>query len=267
MPPPELQHLCEIVAAIAERELPLRFDGCRGTRKSDGSLVTEADLAMQQALADALRSRWPAVTLIAEEMDAGTRDAALQQAGGDFWCVDPLDGTSNFTAGIPYFAVSVARIQDGQPSMGVVYDPNRRETFSATRGQGAWLNGERLTPGRSPAGLGECVALIDLKRLPQDLAARLASTPPYRSQRSFGAVALDWCWLAAGRGHLYLHGRQNLWDYAAGYLVLVESGGHALTLEGEDVFRASLTPRSAAAARDAALFERWKAWLQIPGDG
>jgi myo-inositol-1(or 4)-monophosphatase len=76
-------------------------------------------------------------------------------------------------------------------------------------------------------------------------------------------VALDWCWIAAGRCHVYLHGRQNIWDYAAGNLVLQEAGGHAMTLSGEPVFVSALQPRSAVAALDAALFEEWTRWLGI----
>jgi myo-inositol-1(or 4)-monophosphatase len=84
---------------------------------------------------------------------------------------------------------------------------------------------------------------------------------PYASQRSFGSVALDWCWLAAGRCHVYLHGRSNIWDYAAGNYIFEAAGGHAATLQGEAVFTAALTPRSSVAAVDRPLFEAWSAWL------
>jgi myo-inositol-1(or 4)-monophosphatase len=80
-------------------------------------------------------------------------------------------------------------------------------------------------------------------------------------------VALDWCWIAAGRCHLYLHGRSNLWDYAAGQLILAEAGGLSCTLDGEPVFVRALTPRSSVAAVDAALFNAWTEWLEIPGTG
>ena len=76
---------------------------------------------------------------------------------------------------------------------------------------------------------------IDFKRLDGPLATRLATEIPYASQRSFGSVALDWCWLAAGRCHIYLHGRSHLWDYAAGELILAEAGGYSCTLDGEPV--------------------------------
>jgi myo-inositol-1(or 4)-monophosphatase len=105
--------------------------------------------------------------------------------------------------------------------------------------------------------------MIDLKRLPAALASHLAADPPYKSQRSFGAVALDWCWLAAGRGHLYLHGQQKLWDYAAGQLVLQEAGGKAVTLEGQPVFAPRLESRSTVAALNPEIFHAWLAWLEV----
>jgi myo-inositol-1(or 4)-monophosphatase len=164
---------------------------------------------------------------------------------------------------VPYYAVSVALLQDHAVAMGVVYDPSRKECFAAARGQGAWLNGMQLTTRRQQSPLAQGMALIDLKRLPAALASRLAADPPYKSQRSFGAVALDWCWLAAGRCQVYLHGRQKLWDYAAGSLVLSEAGGDAVTLDGKPVFSVTLAPRSAAAALDPAIFSQWKSWLGI----
>jgi len=265
MLPQPLQQLSSLVIRIADHELPSRFHCRRGEQKSDGSLVTEADLVMQEALARALQKQWPGIAVLGEEMTANDQQAALQHTADGVWCIDPLDGTSNFAVGVPYYAVSVALLKDGLPRMAVVYDPERKECFSAAHGQGAWLNEERLIDCQPATPLAEGVALIDLKRLPAPLACRLAAEPPYKSQRSFGAVALDWCWLAAGRCHVYLHGRQKLWDYAAGYLILQEAGGQAVTLDGESVFTPTLEPRSAVAALDPTLFEPWTAWLDIPG--
>jgi len=114
-----------------------------------------------------------------------------------------------------------------------------------------------------PAGIpmAKTTACIDFKRLPPQLAARIAATPPYSSQRSIGSVALDWCWVAAGRFHLYLHGRQRLWDYAAGSLVLAEAGGYADTLDGT-LAPPTLAPRSAVCAADRGLFEEWCRYLR-----
>jgi len=263
MIPEELQTLGGIIRDIAERELLPRFSCHSGSRKSDGSLVTEADVVTQAALAEALQAHWPEFDLLGEEMEETVQQQALQQADSGVWCIDPLDGTSNFALGVPYYSISVALLRNKTVEMGVVYDPSRRECFAAARGHGAWLNETALRQQHLSTPLSEGMALIDLKRLNADLAGRLAAEPPYRSQRSFGSVALDWCWLAAGRCHVYLHGRQKLWDYAAGCLILAEAGGSALTLEGEAVFKPSLEPRSAAAALDPDIFAQWKDWLGI----
>lgn len=234
--------------------------------KADGSVLTEADLAMQRRLREALAIHWPGIPLLGEEMGIEAQAAVLRCVGGAFWCLDPLDGTSNFAAGIPFFSTSLALVRDGEPLLGLVYDPVRDECFAAERGRGAWLNGVRLRPAPAPP-LERSIALVDFKRLPAAFAQRLAGSPPYRSQRSFGSVALDWCWIAAGRGHVYLHGGQKLWDFAAGWLILREAGGRAATLDGEPVYRAALEPRSAVAARDAGLFREWCAWLGVEWPG
>jgi myo-inositol-1(or 4)-monophosphatase len=263
MLPDSLQKLSNLVRDIADRELPPRFNCKRGERKTDGSLVTEADLVVQAALNQALRTQWPDIAVLGEEMTETEQHKALAgaESGSGVWCIDPLDGTSNFAVGVPYYAVSVALVKNREVQMGVVYDPSRKECFAAARNQGAWLNGAPLKQSHLSTPLAQAVAMIDLKRLPAELAARLAALPPYKSQRSFGAVALDWCWLAAGRCHIYLHGRQKLWDYAAGSLILRETGGQAMTLDGEPVFTPTLEPRSAAAALDRSMFSEWKQWL------
>ena len=129
--------------------------------------------------------------------------------------------------------------------------------------EGAWLNGRRLGDAGAQVPIAKSIALIDFKRLPPELAGRLATEPPYASQRSFGSVALDFCWLAAGRIHLYLHGRHNLWDYAAGLTILQQAGGRVVTLQGEKNPPIDLLPRSSAAALDPLLFEQWCDWLGL----
>jgi len=250
-----------LVCAAAKEELMPRFGVSGPSIKGDGSLVTAADTGMQSRLAASLFEYWPQFPLIGEEMSEAEQQAALY-AGGSAWCLDPLDGTTNFVNGLPFFAVSLALLRHGQPVLGLVYDPLRQECFTAIRGGGAWLNGEPLgaTAAHVPA-LRRCVAVVDFKRLQPRLASRLGVDPPYGSQRSLGACALDWCWLAAGRVHLYLHGGQKLWDYAAGSLILQEAGGTAMTLGGGPIEYDSLASSSAVAARTAHLYEAWRAWI------
>jgi myo-inositol-1(or 4)-monophosphatase len=259
---PELARARDLVVAIAREELPHR---CHITRrhKADGSIVTEADLVVQRRIRAALREQWPEHGFLGEEMERAEQEQALQCLDQGVWCLDPLDGTNNFASGIPYYAVSLAFLQGARVWLAVVYDPSRDECFTAAAGQGAWLNDQPLQCHPAGIGLREAMALVDFKRLPADMVTRLVRHPPYASQRSFGAVALDWCWLACGRIQLYLHGSQKLWDYAAGQLILQEAGGRSIALDGRPVYQAGLRPRSAVAALDPALFTAWCEWLRI----
>lgn len=259
---PDAAELHDLLGRAAATELLPRFMSATAEIKGDGSLVTEADLAMQARIAEGIKAICPEYPLVGEETPADMQRTVFAAQGAAFWCLDPLDGTTNFASGVPFFAVSLALIRDRRPVLGAVYDPMREEFFFAERDKGAWLNGTKLTSPNHHLGLKHGVGLVDFKRLPSALATRLATRPPYASQRSFGSVALDWCWLAAGRGHVYLHGKQKVWDYAAGTLILAEAGGRSATLEGEPVFDGSFGARSAVAAMDPALFTEWQLWLR-----
>ena len=261
----DIQTVTALVIKAAREEIVPRFTHAVRDHKADGSVITAADLAMQERLTIELAQRWPQYCLLGEEMSPAEHQQLIAQPGLGLWCLDPLDGTSNFAAGLPFFAVSLSLIVDGQAILGIVYDPMRDDCFYATRGGGAWLNGERLGEQRPKLPMARCTAIVDYKRLPPALAQRLVNQPPYSSQRSFGSVALEWCWIAAGRAHLYLHGKQQLWDYSAGQLILDEAGGHSVTLEGDPVRTVTLHPRSAVAALNRELFHEWTAWLGSVG--
>lgn len=260
---PDLKELCATVVKGAREELLPRFCNIARDIKHDGSIVTEADTTLQRRLQQDLAERWPQYPLLGEEMPVEEQQRLRNQHAAALWCLDPLDGTTNFASGIPCFGVSLALLQDGVPVLGVVYDPLRDECFAAQQGQGAWLNDEPLTIEPRHISLNRSVAVVDFKRLTAPLAARLAQQPPYLSQRNFGCVVLEWCWLAAGRFDVYLHGGQKQWDYVAGSLILAEAGGHARTLQGEAVACASGQPRSVVAALDEQVFEEWQAWLKL----
>lgn len=259
-----LERVRQLVRAAAKQELMGRFESVGSEVKADGSLITAADLAMQERLQRELSTHWPHYALLGEEMTTTEQEQLLTSPGAGLWCLDPLDGTGNFAAGIPFFSVSLALIIAGSVQAAVVYDPARGECFSAMRGQGAWLNGRPLKASGSTAALKEAMAIVDLKRLPAPLIRSIASRLPVRSQRSFGSVALDWCWIACNRCQVYLHGGQRLWDYAAGQLVMSESGAVGGVLDdyrGEFDGRLSLEPRIAIAASHANLLRQWRAWI------
>lgn len=261
----DLREIEKLLRIAAREELLSRFERVKVHTKADGSLVTDADLSMQTRLQEELRHRWPEVALLGEEMSVNQQSCLMPECEDHLWVLDPLDGTSNFASGIPFFGVSLALLAGGSIEAGVVLDPIRDESFSALRGQGAWLNGEPLRLHDEGRALGQAMAMVDLKRLPPELILRLARGAPYHSQRSFGSVALDWCWLAAARVQVYLHGGQKLWDYAAGSLVLQEAGGAGGLFEDFDqhpMEQLSLQPRIALAATHGQLFREWQAWIR-----
>ena len=231
-------------------------------RKVDGSLLTEADLAAQNALLKRLQAIAP-YPVLGEEMTEAEQRAVWEMGGDAFWCVDPIDGTSNFVNGLPYFAISVALVRDRKSVLGVVFDPAANEAFHAIEGQGAFLDGERLPIKNPPTELGRCMAGIELKRIDRELAGRLAFEHPFSSQRNLGASTLDWCYLAAGRMHVYLHGGQKIWDYAAGCLILREAGGAACALDGSDFQSADPWNRSVLAALTPGLLSQWREWVGV----
>ncbi len=256
-----LKAVVAAVKLVAAEEIMPRYLKVAHQRKSDGSLCTDADIAAQAALTKKLQAILN-VPVLGEEMAAADQHAIWQSGSGGLWCIDPIDGTSNFVRGLPYFAVSVALLREGKSVSGVVYDPVADEVFAAEQGEGTFLNGEKLV-GREVVGtLDQALASVDLKRLSVKLVAQLASHPPYCSQRNFGASALDWCYTAAGRYDVYLHGGQKLWDYAAGLLILRESGGQACCIESDDFAQGDIWQRSVIAARDEKLFEEWKSWIR-----
>lgn len=250
------------VKAVAQQEVLPRYLRVARQRKVDGSVITEADLATQEALSRELRKIYPG-TVVGEEMPE--QEQVNQWLAGDagLWCMDPIDGTSNFVNGLPYFAVSVALMRQGRSVLGVVYNPVADEMFYAEKGKGAYLNGERLPIKEHVPALRSAMANVDLKRLSPKLAEGICSASrPFSSQRNYGACALEWCYTAAGRFDLYLHGGQKLWDYAAGCLILEEAGGHMCGFDQDDFWAAPLWQRPAIAALDPGLFIQWRDWVR-----
>jgi len=260
---PDLKKLKSLVKPAAQEILLKDFGHSEFKYKEDGSVITPADLAMQDRLAQMLQQEWPQYEILGEEM-MDTVQQSVISSGAGYWCIDPLDGTSNYAAGLPFFAVSIALIIGKQQELGLIYDPVRDEMFTAIKGQGAHLNGEPL--GRERLSSFEekpILAEIDMKSLPDELSVKLVRESIFASQRNLGSAALDWCWIAAGKFDIYLHGGQKLWDYAAGSLIVAEAGGRSISLDNQAVFRGKLETRSALACLDDDLFDYWYEWIGI----
>jgi myo-inositol-1(or 4)-monophosphatase len=248
------------VREVAAAEILPRFRSVAARRKDDGSLVTEADLATQRSLAAVLGGIEP-VALLGEEMPEGEQ-RRIWEAGGRFWCVDPLDGTANFSAGVPFFAVSVALMQGTRPVLGVVVDPIADEACFAVRGAGAWRDGFALAPAARETGLAAAVAEIDLRRALPHVRQELKRRAPFARRITSGSSALAWCHLAAGRRDLFLHAGQKVWDYTAGALIAEEAGVSLATLHEDDFWSGPPWERSVIAARTPALFRQWRDWVR-----
>jgi len=249
-----------LVREIAREVILPRYLKSARNHKADGSLFTEADLESQRRFEEELPKLIPGAVL-GEEMSREEQARLWAANKKGLWCIDPIDGTTNFANGIPFFAVSIAYLVNHEPHFGVVYNPVTDESFYAAKGAGAFLNGHELPLRPATERLKDAVAGIDFKRISHHLGDELAVRPPYYSQRNFGSSALEWCFVAAGRLDVYLHGGQMLWDYAAGALILNEAGGQAAALDGGSLMAGPPDTRGVIAAATPTLFTEWRNWV------
>jgi myo-inositol-1(or 4)-monophosphatase len=193
-------------------------------------LVTEADRQAEAAIVGALAARFPDHQFIAEE---GT--GAGDGAGAYRWLIDPLDGTTNYAHGNPYFAVSIALQHGGETVVAVVHDPTRGATFAATRGGGALLDDQPIrvstTADPSQALIGADFPYNPAYR-PLAVRREHAFADAVQAVRRNGATALDLCYVAAGRFDGFFEGYLKPWDCAAGALIVCEAGGRVSDFQG-----------------------------------
>ena len=207
--------------------------------------VTEADIAVQSYLVDALQRAYPHAKFLAEEDERHVLTDALT------FIIDPIDGTMNFIRGLHHSSISVALAVDGVVTHAVVYNPYYDEMFSAQRGKGAWLNGQRLHVTQhavhdSLVLFGSAIYYRDT--IPETLRFVEALLPNCLDFRRGGSAALDCCYVAAGRADLFFECRLCPWDYAAGGLIVTEAGGIATQLDGSPL---ALTQRGSVAMGNA----------------
>jgi myo-inositol-1(or 4)-monophosphatase len=199
--------------------------------KGEVDLVTSADLAAEKLIVSAVRDVFPDHAILAEE---GGGD----QSGDHVWLIDPLDGTTNFAHGFPVFCVSIALRGPEGLLVGVVYDPLRDECFTASRGQGAHLNGEPVHVSACPA-LDKALLATGFpydRRTVEDNNVHAFSVFIRRCQgiRRAGSAALDLCYVACGRFDGYWEMRLKPWDMSAGALIVREAGGRITDYRGRE---------------------------------
>lgn len=200
--------------------------------KGDVNPVTETDREAERCIIQHLRAAFPDHRTFAEESGGD----AWQSPGPPIWLIDPLDGTNNFAHGFPHVAVSLALVTDGEPVIGVIYDPLRDETFAAVAGGGATLNGEPIRVSHTP-NLADAFLATGFpydRRTATDNNVERMGRFVRRSLgvRRAGAATLDLAYVACGRLDGFWEVRLAPWDVAAGILLVREAGGRATDFEG-----------------------------------
>ena len=214
----------------------LDVEAVRVSQKQVNDFVTEIDQASEASIIQTLLEAYPGHGILAEESGSehGAKDSEF------VWIIDPLDGTTNFIHGFPFYCVSIALAVKGRIEQAVVYDPTRNDLFTATRGRGAYLNDRRIRVSRRTR-LGECLISTGFPFRPGDNFKEYMSMMGDVMQRTAGirrpgAAALDLAYVAAGYTDGFFEKGLSPWDAAAGSLLVTEAGGLIGNLSGEADF-------------------------------
>ena len=200
-------------------------------KKGTIDLVTEVDVAVERMFRTLVAERFPDHQVLAEEMGG-----AAEAPAGPCWVFDPIDGTTNYAHGLPIFCASLALEIGGVADVAAVYDPNRKELFTAERGAGAFLNG-------TPLRVSSATSLVDamlVTGFPYDVHTRVdeivglfaAFVGQVRAVRRLGSAAIDLCYVAAGRMDGFWERDLKPWDIAGGALIVTEAGGRITNMDG-----------------------------------
>lgn len=200
-----------------------RLDTLQVDVKRNKDFVSEVDKQAEQEIISIIRRAYPDHAILAEESGQAVRDGAFE------WVIDPLDGTTNYLHGFPQFAVSIAVRHKGQLEAGVVYDPMLQELFTASRGSGALLNDRRIRVSRrdqlDTALLGTGLPFLAHHDFDSYILVLKAFMQKTAGIRRAGAAALDLAYVASGRLDGFWENSLNVWDIAAGALLISEAGG------------------------------------------
>lgn len=193
--------------------------------KEDYSVVTEADLVADQHIAESIKKEYPDDALISEELQP-----SIGKVNSAVWVVDPLDGTTNFSLGMPIWGVSIARVEHGWPTLAVIYFPVFDELFTAQPATGAYLNGEKIhTQPPIPGQPNTFFSCCTRTHRQYDVSIR------YKT-RILGSACYTLCAVARGMAVVGFEATPKIWDIAGGWLLLKEAGGMVETLNGAQPF-------------------------------
>ena len=223
----------EIVLRAGDIQLAGRKSGFSVSKKGEIDLVTEVDLECERMCRAVIAERFPDHDILAEELDAG----AAEPRGSRYrWVFDPLDGTTNYAHGLPIFCASLGLEIDGRVEVGAIFDPSRRELFTAERGEGAYLNGSAM----AVSGASTLIDSMLVTGFPYDVQQRHGDLVEVfgaflgraRAVRRLGSAAIDLCYVAAGRFDGFWEQHLKPWDVAAGALIVEEAGGRVTGIDG-----------------------------------
>ncbi|WP_242921814.1 inositol monophosphatase family protein [Pontibacter liquoris] len=235
------------------------FDRSKVEKKGFNDLVSYVDKQAEEKLVEGLRKLLPEAGFVTEEETASTLGERYN------WIIDPLDGTTNFTHGLPVYCVSVGLTDGAEVVLGVVYDPNRDECFSAFKGGGAFLNDNPIHVSAATALKDALIATgfpyYDFNLMQQYLQIMAGFMNNSHGVRRLGSAALDLVYVACGRVEGFFEYNLNSWDVAAGVLIVQEAGGHVskFTEGGDYVFGREVVASNGAIHAEmlATIAEHW----------
>ena len=203
--------------------------------KGPGDFVTASDKKVEKTLIEELQKARPDYSILSEEVGEISNDKSFK------WIIDPIDGTSNFLHGIPHFAISVGLEHNDEIICGIIYDPIKDEMFTAEKGNGSYLNNQRIRVS-SRSKLKDCMLFTGgPKKQSKDRELALKeyynfSTKVLTPIRKLGSASLDIAYVAAGRCDGFWQRNLNYWDIAAGIILVKESGGFVTDFYGENKY-------------------------------
>ncbi|MBI4665352.1 MAG: inositol monophosphatase [Nitrospinae bacterium] len=209
-------------------------------KKGETDLVTEADLACEEAIIRVIRETYPDHDTLAEEKGGSGASSPFR------WLIDPLDGTTNFAHGFPVYCASVALTYGGEPLAGAVFDPTRNEMFYAAEGRGAYLNGDIIKVSATNDLISSLLATgfpYEIRAVEQNNIKHFTNFAMLsQAVRRPGAAAIDLCYVACGRLDGFWEFHLKPWDMGAGALIVAEAGGKLSASDGTklDLYRADI---------------------------
>lgn len=233
IPPVFLATAVESVIRAGQIQMASFGGAMRVDKKGAIDLVTEIDLEVERGFRALIAERFPEHVVLGEEFSAqGDLEAAPEYC----WVFDPVDGTTNFAHGLPIFCSSLALEISGVPAVAAIYDPSRKELFTAERGQGAWLNGAPLRVSTAATLIDSLLCTGFPYSVQQEAHALIGLFTEFlgvsRAVRRLGSAAIDLCYVAAGRLDGFWEQSLHPWDMAAGALIVQEAGGQVTDLRG-----------------------------------